>query len=319
MDKKALILNIQRMSTEDGPGIRTTVFFKGCRLACAWCHNPESIAHFKEIQWVETKCIGCKTCIDNCINGALLMSDTGIEIDREKCMRCLKCADACPTLAIEVKGEEWSIDNLVREVIKDRSYFEKSGGGVTVSGGEALLQGEFVCEFLQRLTVLKIHTAVDTCGMCSEDTIRGAMPYTDLVLYDIKLMDSVLHKKFTGHSNERIIKNLLLIAEIMRKNQKPKEIWVRTPIIPGATDVKDNIYKIGNFIKENISDVVTRWDLCAFNNLCRDKYKMLYIEWLFNDTKLVLKEEMEAIAEIASIAAKSKDLVHWSGATRLVE
>ena len=319
MDKKALILNIQRMSTEDGPGIRTTVFFKGCSLACAWCHNPESISHFKEIQWIETKCIGCKTCINNCVNDSLIMNETGIRIDREKCIRCLKCADSCPTLAIEVKGEEWSLENLVAEVIKDRAYFEKSGGGVTVSGGEALLQGEFVCEFLKKLNELKIHTAVDTCGMCSEDTIRGVLPCTDLILYDIKLMDPVLHKRFTGQSNEKIIRNLIFIAEIMRKNENPKEIWIRTPIIPGATDFKDNIEKIGIFIKENISDVVTRWDLCAFNNLCRDKYKRLYINWLFNDTKLVIKEYMENITNIAAIAADSKDLVHWSGATRLEE
>lgn len=316
---KGLILNIQRMSTEDGPGIRTTVFFKGCSLSCKWCHNPESISWKKEIQWIETRCIGCNTCINKCQSGALSMTDDGIKIDRAKCILCLSCANECPTLALEVKGEEWELQNLVDEVIKDRAYFGKSGGGVTVSGGEALLQPVFVSNFLEKLKGLGIHTAVDTCGMCSKEALQMVLPYTDLVLYDIKLMDPKAHDRYTGQSNERILDNISFIAEMMKSSQKPKELWIRTPIIPGATANTDNIKSIGSFITLNLKDYVSRWDLCAFNNLCRDKYRRMDMEWMFSKAELMEKEEMENLAKNATESLVNPEIVHWSGAIKTME
>lgn len=316
---KALILNIQRMSTEDGPGIRTTVFFKGCSLSCAWCHNPESISGHKEIQWIETRCIGCKNCIRVCKNEALMPEKEGIRIDRDKCKRCLTCANECPGLALEIKGEDSELQSLVKEVLKDKAYFEKSEGGVTVSGGEPLLQYRFVSGFLEILKHEGVHTAVDTCGMCSPDALEDVLAFTDLVLYDMKLMDSGLHKRYTGSGNNVILQNLLTIGELMRKSNTPKELWIRTPVIPGATADDENIRKIGEFIAQNLKDVVSRWDLCAFNHLCRDKYRRLDKEWVFKDTKLLSRDEMEHKAKIARDSGVNPDIVHWSGAVRLEE
>lgn len=315
--KKALVLNIQRMSTEDGPGLRTTVFFKGCSLACAWCHNPESIRLTKEILWVETKCIGCQSCLKACSSNALSMTETGLIIERDKCIRCLSCAKDCPTTAIEIKGEEWDLDKLVLEVIKDRAYFEKSGGGISVSGGEALVQSDFIGLFFQRLKQVGIHTVLDTCGVCSKAALERVLPYTDLVLFDIKLMDPVLHRNYTGASNEVILDNLLYLADRIRKNKRPAGLWIRTPVIPDATAQDENIKAIGRFISENIKDVTDKWELCAFNNLCRDKYRRLNLEWLFNETELIRRDDMIRFADLAKDTGVNPQIVCWSGPTRV--
>ena len=316
---KSLVLNIQRMSTEDGPGIRTTVFLKGCSLSCVWCHNPESIFAGKEIKWLETRCIGCNTCLGVCKTGALMMIDGGIKINEKKCIQCFSCVDECPTLALELEGKEWELDSLIKEVLKDRVYFEKSEGGVTVSGGEPLLQPEFVVKFFRRLKDKGIHTALDTGGMCSTEALKGVLPYSDIVLYDIKLMDDRLHNKFVGQSNEKILKNILLIADMMRKEKKSPDLWIRTPIIPKATASEENIKAIGKFIADNLNDVVSRWDLCAFNNLCKNKYQRMDIDWMFKDEELMRKDEMNQLAEIARKTGIDPGIVCWSGATRLEE
>lgn len=317
-DKDALLLDIQRMSTEDGPGLRTTVFFKGCSLSCAWCHNPESILVKREVQWLENRCIGCRSCVKVCRNSALHGEETGIKIDRKRCKSCLSCVAVCPANALEAKGETWSIEKLVYEVLKDRVYFQKSGGGVTASGGEALLQMEFVAEFFERLKAEGIHTALDTAGCVPVEYIERVLPYTDLLLYDIKLMDSAAHRKFTGRGNEEVLRNLLYSAEFIRKNKQPI-LWIRTPVIPGATAYPENIEAIGRFISENLADVIERWDLCAFNNLCRDKYRRLDRDWQFKDTPLMKKSEMEMLAEAARKSGVKEGIVHWSGATALDE
>jgi pyruvate formate lyase activating enzyme len=202
---------------------------------------------------------------------------------------------------------------LVYEVLKDRVYFEKSGGGVTASGGEALLQSEFVEEFFRRLKAEGVHTALDTAGCVPAEYMERVLPYTDLVLYDIKLMDSDAHRKFTGRGNEEVLRNLLYAAEFIRKYRSPV-LWIRTPIIPGATSCTENIEGIGSFISVKIGDIVERWDLCAFNNLCRDKYKRLDRDWPYKDTPLMKKSEMERLAEAAGKSCAKKDIVHWSGA-----
>lgn len=239
-NRKAMVVDIQKMSTEDGPGIRTTVFFKGCSLRCAWCHNPEGISPRIEVQWLENRCIGCWSCTNACSNDALKFEKPGIRIDRNRCKSCLSCVNTCPTGALEAKGRLWDMDSLFREVLKDRAYYEKSGGGVTASGGEALLQSNFIEFFFKKLKDENIHTALDTAGNVDFECIERVLPYTDLVLYDIKMMDPVLHKKFTGSDNERILENLIGIAGYIRKNNRPS-IWIRTPVIPGATDSKEVI------------------------------------------------------------------------------
>lgn len=316
-EPSALGLNIQRMSTEDGPGLRTTIFFKGCSLSCEWCHNPESISSFKEIQWVKPKCIGCKSCIEACQFNAIKMAKRELKIERDICKRCLKCAEVCPTLAIEVKGENWKLSEIVSELLKDKAYFKKSNGGVTASGGEASLQSYFVSRLFRELKANGVSTALDTCGNCSEEALIRIIGHTDIVLYDLKLMDGKLHKKFTGSSNELLLKNAEHIANYVRKNNNQLRLWIRTPIIPNTTAFDQNIKEIGKFISEKLNGVVERWDLCAFNNLCRDKYKRLDMDWVFKQTELLSKEEMVHFAKVAKKSVINPEIVHWSGATKV--
>ena len=203
-NNSATILEIQRMSTEDGPGLRTTIFFKGCSLHCSWCHNPESISPRAQVHWIENRCIGCKICLEVCPRAALSFTEAGNEIDRVLCNGCGLCADECPAGALELLGEQWELDDLVAELIKDKAYFDKSGGGVTLSGGEPTLQAPFAGRLLQQLKNLGIHTALDTCGLSPWPAMEALLPTVDLVLYDLKVMDSHLHRAYTGSGNEKI-------------------------------------------------------------------------------------------------------------------
>lgn len=317
--QSAVVFEIQRMSTEDGPGIRTTVFFKGCTLKCKWCHNPESISLKPQIHWNGSRCIGCKLCIETCPNGALSFGADGIEIDRKACKGCGMCAEECPSTAMELFGAEWSVDDLVREVEKDRAYFEKSGGGITVSGGEATVQAGFVAAFLKELRGKGIRTALDTCGMCAWDTLERILPHADMILYDMKEIDPEKHREFTGSSNEKILDNLVRLKDYMNGRDRPGDLWVRTPIIPGATDTEENIRGIGEFIAENLGDLVGRWDLCSFNNLCVDKYSQLGMEWAFRDCESLSRETMERLSVLASESGVKPGIVRWSGATKIEE
>jgi pyruvate formate lyase activating enzyme len=315
-DDNATILDIQRMSTEDGPGIRTTVFFKGCSLACLWCHNPESLSFARQVQWFGTMCIGCKTCIRSCPRGALVFEAGGLSILRDKCDQCFKCVDFCPSGAMEIKGTWWSLDNLVYEVLKDRSYFEKSGGGITVSGGDPLVQIDFTERFLSRLKEEGVHTAVDTAGFVSKVSLERMLPYTDLILYDLKLIDSRKHKKFTGADNQLILENAKFLAKYIKEHGRP-EMWIRTPVIPGATDSDENIASIGTFITNELSSVVNKWELCAFNNLCRDKYKRLDMEWDFKEDILLTRDRMNQLTSIARDSCNCGEIVVWSGSVKV--
>jgi pyruvate formate lyase activating enzyme len=315
--REALVLEIQRMSTEDGPGIRTTVFFKGCGLKCVWCHNPESISPHPQVHWISSRCIGCKTCLEVCPNGALSFAQDGILIDRGVCKGCGSCAGECPSNALELLGKKWALDSLIAEAVKDRAYFEKSGGGVTVSGGEPVVQARFVAAFFMGLRKAGIHTALDTCGLCGRDVLDSLLPHTNMVLYDMKEIDSDRHRRFTGSPNEAIFENLIHVSEYMRTYGQPEQLWVRTPVIPGATAREDNIRGIGEFIASHLGDSVSRWDLCSFNNLCRDKYVRLGLEWSFKNAELLTKEFMEELAEVARGSGVDPDIVRWSGSTKL--
>ncbi|OFV87080.1 MAG: hypothetical protein A3J75_05310, partial [Acidobacteria bacterium RBG_16_68_9] len=267
------MLSIQRMSTEDGPGLRTTVFFKGCSLACRWCQNPEAVSPKLQIVWHDWKCIGSGRCDAVCPEEAIRRREQMVEIDRGRCTLCGECTDECPTTALELLGAHWRVDDLVAEVAKDRSYFETSGGGVTVSGGEPVLQTTFVASFLERCRALGLHTALDTCGMCSAASLETLARRADLVLYDVKEIDAEKHTRLTGQSNERILSNLVDLSEQVRRGSHAVELWIRTPLIPGATATEENIRGIGAFLARSLGGGVSRWELCAFNNLARDKYR----------------------------------------------
>ena len=226
----AIIFDIQRNSYVDGPGIRTTVFFKGCNLRCAWCHNPESQSATPQMLFYKNKCEGCGKCKEKCPNAL------------EKCELCGKCTIYCPHDAREICGKEYTVDEVLREVLKDKSFYESSGGGVTFSGGECMLQIDFLTEILKACKENGIHTAVDTAGHLSYERFEQIIPYTDLFLYDVKCMDSDKHKQYTGVGNELILDNLKkLLAAGM-------PVWVRIPIVPTVNDTEEELQKIKEYI-----------------------------------------------------------------------
>ncbi|MHA1270909.1 MAG: glycyl-radical enzyme activating protein [Candidatus Helarchaeota archaeon] len=315
-DKKVgYIFEIQKMSTEDGPGIRTTVFFKQCPLKCVWCHNPESISTKPSIQWFKIKCIGCKTCVEVCPEGAITLDKKGVHINRFKCKYCGICTEECPSTALRKLGEFWELNDLFHEVEKDKVYYFNSGGGITVSGGEPTLQVDFLENFLRLCKEAKFHTALDTCGYAPKKTYERLLPFIDLILYDIKEIDTNKHKEFTGVPNDLILDNAIWL--IKKLNQMGKKMWIRTPIIPHFTATEENIQGIGEFIVNKLENKIERWDLLAFNNLASAKYERMDIDWVCKDFELLTKEEMEFFYDIA-INTGVKNVV-WSGLTKRSE
>lgn len=309
---KGLIFEVQKMSTEDGPGIRTTVFLKQCPLKCVWCHNPESIKKKPQLQWIGHKCIGCKICMETCKQGALKLKKDGMHINRDKCISCGECVEECPSTALNMYGKWWDLDEIFKEVEKDKVYYTKSGGGITVSGGEPTLQPEFAKHLLKMCKENGISTALDTCGYASRGIYEQILPFVDLVLLDIKVLDSQKHKEYTGVPNEKILENAIWMADYLKEHNK--KLWIRTPIIPRYTANEENIRAIGHFIVEKLNNFPERWDLLSFNNLCTAKYERLGLEWPLKEEPLMKKEEMEYFFTIAvNTGVKNPQ---WSGMTQ---
>ncbi len=283
---------------------------------CIWCHNPESISAKLQIHWEKTRCIGCRSCTDACIKGALAATETGIVIDRLTCDSCGACAQACPSTAMEIYGEARDPDALVREVLKDEVYFQKSGGGVTLSGGEPTMQPLFAKPLLSAFKQCGIHTALDTCGQCSWETLMTLLPHTDLVLYDLKEINPDKHKVFTGASNTRILENLILVSRFMKEHRLPAALWIRTPLIPDCTATPENLRGIGMFINEHLGSSVSRWELCTFNNLCIHKYEGLGIDWDFRKASLLSPARAERLRTLAQESGVDPGIVHVSGPMR---
>ena len=321
-DLKCLVIDIARGTTHDGPGLRTTVFLKGCPLNCSWCQNPEGIKPGQEVWWDARKCIHCLACTEACPVGAVFADgihpedENGLHIDRSKCVLHGACVEACPAHAMSFTGAEWTLDQLLAEALKDKDYYEAFGGGVTVSGGEPLYRFKFVARFFERLKEEGVNTALDTCGFASSEALLAVLPYTDHVLYDIKILDAEAHKAHTGQSNELILSNLMLIADHIRKVKREMRLWIRTPLIPGATATEENVEAIGRYIRDHLLDVVERWDLCAFNNACRAKYEKMGRTWKYQDCKLMGQNVINRM----KAAALSTGIRGWntSGGERLV-
>jgi pyruvate formate lyase activating enzyme len=306
MTLTGVTFNIQRFSTEDGPGIRTTVFFKGCPLRCAWCHNPEGIAPHPELMWYDVRCIGVRDCLDACPEDALELTPDGMVIDRERCTVCGACTDACPTGALEVIGREWTAAEVFTEVEKDAIFYETSGGGVTLSGGEPMMQVDFVLALARLCRQADIHVALDTCGVVGWERYKRVLPSIDLVLYDLKVLNADRHRAGTGVDNTTILDNARRIAGT------GKPMWIRTPVIPGYTADEDNIAALADFIAGELP-TVERWDLLAYTNLGQPKYRRLNRPYALEGVDLLTKAEMEALH---SIAAGRVPVAVWSGATR---
>ncbi len=239
--QSGVVFNIQRYSLQDGPGIRTTVFLKGCPLSCSWCHNPEGITPAPEIAVVETRCLSCGECSRACRCRDPLAGEGVLQTRNEGCILCGDCVAACPTGARQIIGRETTVEETMREVLQDRIFYEDSHGGVTFSGGEPLLQAGFLREVLRACRAEGIHTAVDTCGYASRGDLLGIAPFTDLFLYDVKFMDDTRHIQYTGVSNTTILNNLRILGS-MHGN-----IWLRIPLIPDINDSDDDLEALAHF------------------------------------------------------------------------
>ena len=305
-DGKGVTFNIQRFSTEDGPGIRTTVFFKGCPLRCAWCHNPEGLSPHPELMWYDVRCIAARDCLRVCPHDALELTSQGMRIDRQRCDACGACAEACPAAALEVIGRAWTAEAILAELRKDRVFYETSGGGVTFSGGEPMVQAGFVAELCRLCKDEAFHVALDTCGAADWARYEPVLPWVDLVLYDLKIMDAGQHRAATGVDNARILDNARRISAA------GMPMWIRTPVIPGHTSNRENIAALGAFIAAELP-TVERWDLLAYTNLGQSKYRRLDRPYALEGVPLLSKAEMEALH---AVAVAQVPVARWSGATR---
>lgn len=306
------ISNIQRMCSHDGPGIRTTAFLKGCPLRCSWCHNPENIHPQSENAWNAQKCIGCGECIRACPQHAIAADENGLHIDREHCRHCGSCAQACPAKAMQWYGREYTPEELCRELFKDRTYYKNSGGGITLSGGEPLAQPDFTANVLRICRENGINTAVDTSCYAREDIALQIAGLADIMLIDIKHIDPAAHRQLTGVDNAPILQNICKIAALSRSRGKP-DIYIRTPLVPGCTLSEENIRGIGAFLKENLADVLVRWELLLFHNMCAVKYRELDIEWKHAATRPVNHEQLLRIRSLCGNVGLRESQVQVSG------
>lgn len=282
----ATIFNIQKFSVNDGPGIRTTVFFKGCPLACAWCHNPESIHPKPELLYYSSKCIGCGRCITACKQSAVSADGHKISINRSKCIRCGACTEACPTDALQMAGKEVSIDEILREIDKDAVFYQQSGGGVTFSGGEPMAQIDALETLLKASKARGLHTAVDTSGYAPWSEFERILKWTDLFLFDVKHLDEASHQSFTGVSNKVILENLRQLS------RHKANLGLRLPVIPGVNDSDAHIDRIGALLSSlNIQTVY----LLPYHGIAKGKYERLGQVYALDGMKSPSHSEMERL------------------------
>lgn len=283
-----VIFDIKKYAIHDGPGIRTTVFFKGCPLACSWCHNPEGMAATTQRIYRAERCIGCGECIQICSRKAIRRTAAGMIADPSKCELCRACADHCPAEAVEFVGRQVKVAEVIGQIEKDLAFYDASKGGVTFSGGEPLMQPEFLLELLGACGDLDLHRTVDTTGYADERLLLQVARKTDLFLYDLKLMDAEEHLKYTGVSNERILSNLRRLA------QCDVRIQVRVPLIPGINSDAENIDKTAEFL--NSIRGIEQVSLLPFHNSARAKYGRLGLQWTLSQIEPPTAELLQSIA-----------------------
>jgi pyruvate formate lyase activating enzyme len=267
---KGLIFNIQGYCIHDGPGIRTIVFFKGCPLRCVWCQNPESLLFRPEVFLHREKCTGCGRCVPVCQNNAITLYDGKSHTNRDLCKGLGKCAEICPNSARVLVGKWLTVEETFERIKKDKVFYDSSGGGVTLSGGEPLLQHEFAHDLLKICKNSGIHTAIETSGYAEWSIMRKVLEYCDLVLYDFKLIDPILHKKYTGVSNEIILENSKKIC-----SEFSIPVWARIPIIPGYNDSYENLENTAKFISELPKGSITQVNLLPYHRLGEGKLDLL--------------------------------------------
>lgn len=265
------IFDIKRYAIHDGPGIRTTVFFKGCPIRCHWCANPESQTFKPELTYIKTECIGCGICQQECPNDAISLINHEPVVDTAKCDICGRCAESCPGEALQVMGRAVTINGLYKEIATDRPFWDRSGGGVTLSGGEPLAQFDFVLAFLKGCKDRHVSTAIETCLHITWEKIEAVLPFVDHVICDLKIMNSKHHKTYTGVFNNLIKNN---IKALLKSNT---DVLVRMPLIPGVNDDRDNLEAMGTFLEVCRKGI--RMELLPYHRLGESKYQRMKKEY----------------------------------------
>lgn len=282
-DLKACIFNIQKYSIHDGPGIRTVVFFKGCPLRCSWCSNPESQDSKIQIIWNKSNCIKCLHCIDVCPQKIISLSDNNIEVHSKKCNDCLNCVNSCPNKALSVEGELLTLEQIMKEVMKDEVFYEESNGGVTLSGGEVLIQHEFASQLLKLLKEKNIHTAIETTGYISNKVFSQFINNVDLLLFDMKHYDKEKHFKATNVYNDIIIENLKFAIK------SGKDVIIRIPVIPNINYSLEDAKGFCELLKSIKAEKI---NLLPFHQFGQKKYTLLNKPYAFRNIKQLHEEDL---------------------------
>lgn len=289
--KQPLIFDIRRYSINDGPGIRITIFLKGCPLKCKWCHNPESQPPEVQKLYTASKCIGAQDCIEVCPEDALTLTPEGIVTGYELCTLCGKCAEACPSKAIEMSGKMYAAEELLGIIEKERVHIDQSGGGVTFSGGEPLMHHEFLIKMLKACGEKELHRVVDTCGFAETKILLEVANHTDLFLFDLKLMDPEKHKQWTGVDNRLILKNLKVLAET------GANINIRIPLIKNVNTEKNELSKMAGFVA-SLPGRKANVNLLPYHNIASGKYKKLEIPYDKGEMGEPSEKEIQKAVEI---------------------
>ena len=287
---EGIVFNIQRYSIDDGPGVRTTVFLKGCPLTCLWCSNPESQKYIPEVTYRYTSCKKCGTCITVCPEHAMTLDEEGVHIDRKACTNCGKCIEVCVHEALQMSGKKMTVDEVLKVVKRDADYYEASGGGVTASGGEILGQADFVAELFKRCRELGIHTCADTSGYGREEDMAKILEYSDLIYFDLKHMDAEEHIKMCGQSNELVLSNLALVVA------KGVPVVIRVPLIPGYNDSEENLNALAKTVADLTKDAPV--NILPYHRYGTNKYRMLDLKYPLEDVKEPTSEELEKVKGI---------------------
>lgn len=286
-----LVSDIQKFSLHDGPGIRTTVFMKGCNMRCLWCQNPEAISTKPQLSFYPARCIGCGTCVQVCVNGAISFQNGLQVIDQDRCDLCGVCAENCPAGAVVIIGDSRDVNDVFAEIMADLPYYRNSNGGVTISGGEPLLQTEFCTELLQRCWAAGIDTAIETSLSLPYERLESMLPWLSRVFFDIKIMDEDAHREYTGINNKVILENSIKL------DHEGLPMVARTPLIPGITDSEENIRAIAEWVSK--LEHLETYELLNFNPLTGAKYESIGKEFFLPGTRPLAESKVNILVDIA--------------------
>ncbi len=300
---EVLITEIQRFAVNDGPGFRTNVFLKGCTMSCAWCHNPETIHPGAEIYWKRRMCVQCGACMDACPKDAInppippeeaqREGSTYEKIMRERCDLCMECVNACSFGALEKVGKPMTVEEILAEVMSDKPFYDNSGGGMTLSGGEPARHPEFAARLLSEARKSGLHICLDTNGFCEWEILQSLADRADIVLYDLKHLDPDKHQQMTGVDNGPVLRNLERLAS------RGPSIWVRIPVVPGFNNDIEFHHKAAKYLS-GIKGRIERVDLLPFHNWCQDKYGWLGVDWSLKDTEALEPYLLEPYIDLYS-------------------